>query len=529
MLNLTVFACGAAVMILELVGSRALAPWLGSSILVWTALIGSVLAALSLGYWLGGRVADSSIRKSPEGPAHWLARVILAAAGWTLAASQLRDPVLSWFASLDLPLGVAATLGSLVLFGLPGALLGMVSPLAVRLAVSRECTVPGAESNVGRVAGRLYALSTLGSIAGTFAAGFALIPWLGTGRLIITVAGILAFTAATTPMVWRRALPGAAALMLACAACLWLETIGRGQAEAEGVYDLDTRYSRMFIRPGSLPDSEGRLRPARMMITDPGMMQSASFTHDPSELALTYLRFYRLFEAFRPEAARFLVIGGGGFGMPKHLLANWKPTELVEAVEIDPGVTQAAREHFGLPGNDARLRVAEEDGRVWLNRESGRSRNFHVAFLDAFNSWYAVPFHLTTVEAARRISAVLDDDGVLLVNLIAPVADEGDGRADFFRGFHAAVSAVFPEVRVFLARNPNTPTATQNVILVCLKRPLSREPDEATLDPDVRIMLGFRYAGRVAPVAPGAPGAPVAPLTDDFAPVENLLLALLRR
>src|SRR5687767_9475679 len=170
-LETTVFVCGAVVMIYEIIGSRIVAPFIGTSTYVWTSLIGVILAALSLGYWIGGRVADR------RADAKVLAGVIFLAGGLVSVTVLVGEVVLTGVAAMPVGLEIRSLLASLLLFAPAGVALGFVTPYAVKLKMSSL-------EESGRTVGRLYALSTIGSIAGTFLAGFFLVPFVGSVRTL---------------------------------------------------------------------------------------------------------------------------------------------------------------------------------------------------------------------------------------------------------------------------------------------------------------------------------------------------------
>ncbi|MEO8650563.1 MAG: fused MFS/spermidine synthase, partial [Acidobacteriota bacterium] len=177
-LELVVFGCGAIVMVYEIIGSRIVAPFIGASTYVWTSLIGVILGALSVGYWLGGRLAD----QRPD--TKILAGLIFGAGGLISVTILLKDVVLSFVSAASIGLAWRSVLAALFLFAPASVALGMVTPFAVKLR-----TVSLADT--GRTVGRLYALSTVGSIVGTFAAGFFLIPFVGSVRTLYLIAGCL--------------------------------------------------------------------------------------------------------------------------------------------------------------------------------------------------------------------------------------------------------------------------------------------------------------------------------------------------
>lgn len=496
MLELAVFLCGAVVMVLELAGSRVLAPFLGTSIVVWTSLIGVVLGSLSLGYWWGGRLAD----RRPE--ARLLSRVILLAAVATLLVAGLKGFLLA-FLQNRASLSVASLAGTVALFAPVSVLLGMVSPFAVRLRMEDA-------QHSGRTAGNLYALSTVGSIAGTFAAGFWLTATIGTTNLVLLMAGVLVLAAFCVHR-------GDLAPKLATAALVALAALGLGiydsQLRSADIFDLDTPYQRVLVYNAFNTQTGEDLR---MLSTGPEGSQSAMNLADATALALHYTRYYRLAGHFRPDVRDMLMLGGGGYSFPKYALAHrseFGGEPRMDVLEIDPGVTAIAEEHFMLlpmPG----LAVHHDDARRFLNRNHADG-SYQVALVDVFTSHLSVPFHLATRETAQALSRLLDERGVVLVNCIS--AAEGP-KSRFYRALLATYRSVFPRVESFLVQEPENPASPQNIILAAFKS--AAEPSLSSADPGYAALLATRYLPPAR--LPGDP--PV--LTDDFAPVDHYLLNL---
>jgi len=486
MLEIAVFLCGAVVMVIELTGSRVLAPYLGTSLVVWTSLIGIILASLSIGYWWGGRLAD----RHPE--ARLLGRIIFLSAFATAFMTLIKTVVLGFLQAHGSGLHTAAMLATLILFAPPSILIGMVSPFAVRLKLEDTRTS-------GRTAGKLYAISTIGSISGTFLAGFVLIPWLGSTNILLLMAAVLALASLLVERSHSRIKAAACATFLMM---LFLVLSYDKRMAAAGFVDVDTPYNRVLVFNGP-ENNTGRVM--RIMITGPYAWQSAMYLDDPCELALPYTCFYRLAEHFVPDMRRLLVLGGGGFSFPKYAMENYSNVR-VDVVELDPGITELARDYFGLRDHP-RLNIIEEDARTFLNRNAEK---YEVILCDVFNSHYAIPFHLTTVEAARRIRASMTPDGVVLINLLSAI--EGD-RGRFFRALFATYASTFPKVMAFAVDNPHDPSGWQNIIIAAF----ASEAELPVLSPDRE--LASMLANRIkTPVVMDTP-----PLTDDFAPVDRYI------
>jgi spermidine synthase len=489
MLEVIVFICGAVVMILEMVGSRILAPYLGTSIVVWTSLIGVILGCLSLGYWWGGRIAD----RKPD--YRILSRIILISGFLVAAVALSKSFLLGALQEYGGSIHLASTAATILLFAPPSVLLGMVSPYAVRLKINDV-------KNSGRTVGRLYAISTVGSIFGTFFAGFFLIAFVGSTNILLVLSLLLAGTSLLASSANTKAKVAAVTLF-----SLFFLAARSYDAHltSVGYHDIDTDYNRILIYQ-SVEDGTGRR--TQVMVTGPKAQQSAMYLDDPVELALPYTKFYNLASHFKPDMKRVLMLGGGGFSFPKYMLSHY-PDIKIDVVEIDPQVTMLATKFFDLR-RDRRLSIMHQDARTFLNRTG---QMYDVILGDTFNSDYAVPFHVSTVETVRRIHDRLADDGVVVVNVLAAI--EGD-KGRFLRAEYATFKAVFPQVYLYPVSHPASGMIWQNVMLVALKS--SRPVPLTSRDPELDELLRHRW---LKPVAADLP-----PLTDDYAPVDRYITTL---
>ena len=478
-----VFACGAAVMVIELAGSRVLAPYAGTSLYVWTSLVGVVLASLSVGYWWGGRLAD----RRPD--ARLISLLLFTAAACVGTTAVAKDQVLILLQSrVDGP-GALALCASLALFAPANIVLGMVSPLAARLAIRDT-------QSAGTTVGTLYALSALGSITGTFLAGFVLIPAFGCVRLLLLTSAALG--AISLAIFFSRRAGARVAALLA------LLAVGRaapGGGLAGAVLDVDTPYNRVWVHRDSHEETG---RPILSLSTDPYGQESAIYL-DGNDLVFDYMKSFRLIERFAPGFRRALMIGGAAYAYPREFLRRY-PDACIDVVEIDPALTQISRSYFGLK-DDPRLTVVHEDGRTFLNRGGA---GYDVIIVDAFRDANCLPFHLTTVEAVRRMRARLTAGGAVLVNIIGAI-EGADGR--FTRAEYATYAEVFPRVMLFPVDNPGDGLAVQNIILAALKS--EREPATGSADAEMDRLLRHLWTGAVTTDVPD--------LTDDRAPVEYYL------
>lgn len=460
-LEWTAFACGALVMVYELIGSRVVSPFIGTSTYVWTSLIGVILAALSIGYWLGGRMAD----KRPD--VKVLASAIFLAGGAVSLTILIKDAVLFIISSSGGPLELKAVVAAALLFAPASILLGFVTPYAVKLR-----TLSLADS--GKTVGRIYALSTVGSIVGTFAAGFVLIPFVGSTRSLYLIAGTLfAISILLAPFAFKKA-----SFMIFTLFVLGIagsELSSYALFRANGLHDIDTEYSRVQVFQTTDPKNG---RKFQAMAIDPYFVQSAMYL-DGDDPVFEYSPYYHLISHFKPDHKRTLMIGGAGYTFPREYLRTY-PEARMDVVEIDPQMTEIARRFFRLR-DDPRLTIIHQDGRTFLN--SAETAKYDAVLMDAFSSLFSVPYQLTTLEAVQEINRVLTDDGVVIFNLGSAIQGPA---SHFLQAEFATYKQVFPHVFLFKV-NPDRPDdQLQNLIIVASK---SSPP-------------GLRRDGSVTPLLP---------------------------
>ena len=496
LLYVVVFVCGADLMGLEMIGSRILAPYFGNSIFVWGSLISIFLAALTLGYYLGGVVAD-------RWPRAQVMAAMVAAAGILIFTLPFLYPAVNRaIAQNGLGPRWDPLLASIVLFLVPSIFLGTISPFAVRLAAR-------AVAEVGTTAGLLYAISTAGSILGTLLTAFYLIGVAGVARIVHLLGLVLVLLAAGMLLAGRRRVVAAALAVLAVLGG-WLGLRGRAAADPGVVFEMDSFYHHIKV------SDEGD---ARVMDFD-NLRQSGMFKDDPPRLKLIYSYYMTLAFAFRPDPTDAVVVGLGGGSLPKAYHKAF-PNLRIDAVEIDPQVLRVASAYFALQ-QDPRLRVHVQDGRLFFLKTD---RRYDLVFLDAYNS-DTVPFHLVTREYHREIKARLKPDGVLAVNLISGVVGP---RSKFFRAVYKTLTQTFAEVYVFPVRwfGNEIPAGLTNVILVATDaRP------RLTLEEIARraALLGTRLLSptelrekALHLLEEPVPVSDVPVLTDDYAPVDLLI------
>ena len=444
-LYLSISVSGASVLAVEILGTRILGPFYGVSLYLWSALITVTLAALSAGYALGGRLAD-------RGATYAKLSSLLAGAGlWLLFVPWMRDPLLH--AAEQAGLRLAVLVAALVLFFIPLMLLGMVSPFAIKLKVSKL-------ENVGRSAGNLYAISTIASVAAALLTGFYLIPCFGVHRLTVAVGAILIATA----------MPGffgkgrqAAKLVVP------LAILAAGAALTATHPENTPDPGRGLVFKGQSPYGEIRVvddANVRYLLID-GAIHTAVDTAPSRETAMPYVNVVDIARSVCRKPGRMLLIGLGGGSIAKHYhAAGWK----VDAVEIDPLVVRLAGRFFGL--DSAEARVFQMDGRRFLASTHGV---YDVIVLDAYGS-SSIPFHLVTREAFALVASRLAPDGVLAINVLSI-----GWKSGIVRSLAATLETQFPNVRALPIAEP--PDRLGNVVLFASRRTLEL-PEELPVPVD---------------------------------------------
>lgn len=470
-------------MVLELAGARLLAPYFGNSLFVWTSLIGVMLGFMSLGYYLGGRLADSRL---DAGNLFW---ILVAAAISVGLISFTEASILPAFAD-NTSLRLSAVLAATIIFAVPSTLLGMVSPYCIRLRMH-------AIEDSGATVGSLYALSTLGSIVGTFAAGFWLIAILGTRNIILLCATSLALLSLL--VIGKAVQPRRVGALASLALILVLAMTG----VAQGIDSIDTQYDRYYIGGAVDPESG---RPLVILSRDNVGAESASYADTLEPYQFSYYDYYDLAGLVVDPIDRVLLVGGGSLSYPRLFLER-HPDATIETVEIDPKLYDLARAHFGYT-DDPRIPLYYEDGRTYLNRATGP---YDVILIDAFKSEATVPYQLTTQETWQRCFDTLSDDGVLVMNVIAAPGDE---RARFFGSLFATIETVFPTVEAFRVQEPSEAGPVQNTMIIATKGAEADLLGALSAAPDY---LAKRYEGYEPP-------SDARVFTDDFAPVDQYIL-----
>ena len=440
-LEIIVFLAGAIGMGLELIAARVLSPYVGSSNVVWTSIIGIILASMSLGYWIGGKKADK------DASIDQLSDILLIAALSTSFIPILETLIVKNFAGIIENLIIAAILCAIIVFSIPSFILAMVSPFAVKIK-SKE------DNEIGSLSGRISSLSTIGSIVGTFIMGFVLIPNIGVTNINIGVTLTLILMSILTRE--KRDKKYLCTTIIIICVTLILIVLGKWIFKVSNpdiLLDTDSQYSRIWVKQITTEEAT-----YKTLQVDTGL--ESYINTETGEMGAEYLKYYDLFEYFNKDANNTLLIGGAAYTYPIHYLDKYED-KTIDVVEIDDKMTQIAIDQFGLNIDEPRLDVYNQDGRSYLNYSENK---YHTILIDAFKGVNA-PFELTTYEALTKAKNMLNENGIVLTNIISSL--EGKD-AKFIEYEYATYKKVFDDVKVFMV-NTTEKEVKQNLILVGIK------------------------------------------------------------
>ena len=469
-LTVVVFGAGVGSLAVEICASRLLAPYFGSSTIVWANLIGLVLASLSLGYWLGGRLADRRPEPSLLGAIIVTAAVVVVIS--TLLARPLQRLVAEGLDVVSAGVVVGSFFAILALFAPPVVLLGTVSPFAIRLAIPDV-------ASAGSVAGRLYAVSTAGSLLGTFLSALVAIPLLGTQRSLLLTAALIALSGAL--LLRRRWLVVAAAI----AALAGLPP-GAVKDDDGLLFEKESTYQYVQV-----VERNG----VRRLYLNEGIAVHSVWRRDDVLTGGVWDTFLALPPVLDRPLESVAILGNAG-GTTARAMAVFYPDARVDGVELDGEVSEAGRRYLGL-GDNPRLEVHTADARPFLRRTD---RRYDLIAVDAYRPPY-VPFYLATREFFRLAQDRLAPDGLLALN-VATVP--GDDR--LAERIAATLAAEFPYVYAW------QPLRFNRILIASRREPRWDELPRAhpRLRPLTRLLLADRRPTR----------GEGEPWTDDHAPVE---------
>jgi len=440
-----------AVLILEVLAIRLLSPQFGTSMFVLSSVLTVVLAALALGYYWGGRLADRL-------PSPYPLYTIIALGGCTIAFSFGLSTVLVPLAGSILPITIGPLILALILFFIPAFLLGTDSPYIIKLL-----TLSSPADTAGATTGTVFFWSTIGSIVGSLSAGFFFIPIVGLELTLLGAACFLALGAASAltyihhtsdhtqsvRSVWMIAL----ATVLLSALILIAPRAHTGNARDTTLYEADHRYGHIHIYEQSFSLTRTPARFLKREVNSESAIFQDSYAHP-----FFYARFADLFPAFTNATnSHFLLLGGGAYSIARSVLGN-HPSVTVSVAELEPALFPLAVQYFDLTNLD-RLHNYPLDARVFIQKST---EQFDVIFMDTFSSGLFIPAHLTTVEFFTALRKRLTDDGVLMINFIGTENQSGTNLTD---SFTKTLRTVFPNARAF-SEHPKPTGRLKNIVFI---------------------------------------------------------------
>ncbi len=488
------FIASFCILVIEIVAGRILAPYVGVSLYTWTSIIGVVLAGISIGAYLGGRLAD----RFPD--TRTLAWLLLVSGMAVLLISPVTNLAAAY--KFQTTLMVRILLVTTITFFIPSCILGMISPVIIKLALRKM-------DGVGQVVGKIYALSTLGSIIGTFAAGFFLISWLGTRQIMLLMGGILMLTGIIYGAFRnRKAVLGVIALP-AILVGGYYDFAYKPSLEPDVVHYKESDYYTIKVRR-VVRDGKNEVK---SLVLD-HLTHSYVDTENPLHLEYEYELIYAdvlKWRLMKDSSFRTLSIGGGGYTFPRYMEAYY-PKSGNEVVEIDPDVTKIAYDKLALP-RSTKIKTYNEDGRWFVMNCRDK---YDIVLIDAFND-LSIPYHLTTREFAQQIKAIMNPGAVLLTNII-----DNFQQGSFLPSYIRTLREVFGEKNVHLVSI--SPQFEKTRISTFIVMTGSSEIDIK----DFAVFLSKEGRGASSVVPDDMVNDYVnrnysVLLTDDYAPVDNLI------
>ena len=491
-LGLVLFLLGGIYMILELVASRVLSPYFGTSNIIWTSIIGVILLSSSLGNYIGGIIADKENVKRNI-------LIILTAVSVTIMIIPFNQNIISSLIKVIPDLKVGAILVATILFFIPSMLIGFLTPIIIKLNLINL-------EDAGKVSGALNSISTLGSITGTFIGGFLLIPNIGSTQLlfILSIVTILLmlFIDYKKIQIW------AVVIIVVCINTISfitynktneenLKKVEKGELNVSA--DIDTEYTRLSL--ANVKDIDGNI--IRPIFTGK-VTQSVEYIEDSKkyELYLPYTIKYNEMFNINPNIKDTLIIGGAAYSYPKYYISHYLDKN-IDVVEIDEKMTEIAKTYFNLQNcinefdkNEERLKIYHKDGRIFLNENT---KKYDAILNDAFTAETPAG-GMATIEACRKIHDSLKEDGLYLNNIIG---SEDGKNSRFLKAEVQTLSQVFNNVYVIPCRKVEDSYSVNNNMVIAT---------------DIKLEEYEQYRGKIDEES--------IILTDNYCPIENLQLEI---
>lgn len=434
-----VFLTGACVLVIEVVATRILSPFFGNTIFTTSSVISIVLAALSVGYYIGGKLADKY-------PTEKMFYSIIFLSGPFVLLIFILNLFLLPQLGYKLSIAYGPIISSVLLFFMPSLILGTLSPFAIKL---QEKYLP--DEGIGGISGGIFFWSTLGSIFGSLSAGFILIPFFGINQIVLFIALVLSVLGAL-PLIkvgsFRKSIVVAIGIVLIFG--FFLVKHATHSKSDNLLYEKDGVYEKIVIYDGKFNN-----RPVRFFQQD--RSDSGAMYLDSDELVYDYTKYYSIYPIFKKDIKQALVIGGGAYSIPKALLADL-PEVTVDVSEIEPELYNLGKKYFRVP-DSPRLKNYTEDGRRLLYDTDKR---YDLIFSDVYYSLFSIPTNFTTKEFFAIAKNKLSDDGIFVANFIGSLSHQ---KPSLILSEIRTFQEVFSNSYFFAVKSPGTLDA-QNIIFV---------------------------------------------------------------
>ncbi len=442
-----VFLAGCIEMSLELVAARIFAPYVGSTTLVWTVIIGMILVFMSLGYYIGGKIADKKHDMTN------ISKYLVISGLWISFIPMLEVVVLSNLSQMISSLEITAFISSVVLFGIPCMLLAAISPYSVKMIELNK----NDKANLGKTSGRISASSTIGSIVGTFMTGFILLPLIGTKTIILINALILLFLNMFLIDITKMKKVFVCILITIASIAIYVLGIIAYRDSNPLVYkEYDSLYARIQVCKG-IYNNEKEVKYIKV-----GRAGAESIIFDDDTIG-SYLYYFDFPKYYYKNYNKCLLVGGAGYTYPT-LFYKQEDNKNIEmdVVEIDPTMTQIAIDEFDLDLSNPLLKNYNQDARSFINRTNEK---YDAVFLDAFKG-DQIPFELTTAQFLYKLKDILNENGVVISNIISSLS----GKDEKFLAYeYSTFERVFDDVKLYRVRPEEDLSKRQNIILVGFK------------------------------------------------------------
>ena len=455
------FIADAIYMILELIASRLLAPFFGTTNLVWTAVIGIILLSNSVGNYIGGKIADKkNVEKS-------LIFILMIISVLIFIIPIFQTDFLSFLSNYIKDTKIGAIVSTVILFFLPSMFLGCISPIVIKLKMKNI-------ENAGKTSGKIYAIATIGSLFGTFLGGFYLIPHFGCNQLLILMSiiimGLSLFVGRTSDKKYKEVFVFVFILICMITYVIFLKNSLKDQQDVlNGVQNAKASFETEYgsIRINNLIYKN---RDTRLLLINKGN-ESADFVDNQEfDIVFPYIKAYEKMFENNTNINNVLMIGGAGYSYPKYYIKNY-PNKKMDVVEIDDKVTKIAGLYFNLNNlienyninENHRLRIFNDDGRVYLNKNTIK----YDAILNDSFSGFIPARNMATKEAVERIHDSLVEGGLYLNNIIGSLKGN-DSR--FLKSEIKTIGQVFKNVYCIPCDLNNDEKYVQNFMIIASDR-----------------------------------------------------------